>query len=95
MTLVHKQFHLTPDAPILECYIVIVIKENETDEFWFKAHDVAEYLGYKNPRQAIIHNIADEWLTNERDKSLCANICLFCRSPHTFLINIIFFVSDI
>ena len=61
MSLVRKQFSIG-DASTFECWIYVIRGvDGRPDEFWFKGHDVAEFLAYTNPRQALITNVNEEW----------------------------------
>lgn len=45
------------------------------DEFWFKAKDIADILGYSNTRQAIIENVSEK--DKEKYKVLCEKLTVY------------------
>lgn len=56
MSLVRKQFTIN-ESSAFECWIFVIRHTNRIDEFWFKSNDVAEFLEYKRPRDAIKDNV--------------------------------------
>lgn len=67
MSLVRKQFTISESASF-ECWIYVIRGvDGRPDEFWFKGHDVAEFLGYAKPRNAISDNVLSEWRRQWRD----------------------------
>jgi len=52
-----KQTFKISDAIKFECYIFVKINSKGDTEFWFKGKDIAEFLEYKRPNDAIYDNI--------------------------------------
>jgi prophage antirepressor-like protein len=44
-----------------ECWIFISIDERGEKWFWFKGHDVAIFLGYANPADAVFKRVKPKW----------------------------------
>lgn len=73
-----EQIFIMPNNIEFNCYIFIIVAENGERIFWFKAKDVAEFLGYSSTDQTIRKLIPEEWKTNwnklsfqlHRDKNL-------------------------
>lgn len=60
MSLIKKSF--TFGDANFECWIYVIRSASSYhNEFWFKARDIATYLEYKNPRDAIINNVLSIW----------------------------------
>lgn len=59
MSLIKKSFALSEDI-VFECYILI-LKIDNIIQFWFKGADVAKFLDYKKPLNAISDNVAIFW----------------------------------
>jgi len=81
--LVQKTF--TIDNTNLDCWVIKL-----DHRFWFKAHDIAVFLGYKKPHQAIRKNIPYEaqiqW--DELDPPLREGALISPNwQPHTVLIS--------
>lgn len=66
MSLLMKTFKFAEDL-IFECYILIINTNNNVIEFWFKGGDVAKFLEYSSPRQAISKYIPIQWKKNWND----------------------------
>lgn len=56
-----KKIVSLPKNVIFECYILIIGDNNNFARFWFKANDVAKFLEYKNPKNAIYDNVHCEF----------------------------------
>uniref|UniRef100_A0A2S2P650 Bro-N domain-containing protein n=1 Tax=Schizaphis graminum TaxID=13262 RepID=A0A2S2P650_SCHGA len=64
MSLVRQRFEVN-DTTAFDCWI-FVIRRNDgaADEFWFKGNDVAEFLDYNRPKDAIRDHVNVEWKKN-------------------------------
>lgn len=71
MSLVKKSF-LFNDASF-DCWVYCIRKDNH-DEFWFKARDIAEYLNYSNPQQAVRINVLPDHQAKWSDLAACCGI---------------------
>lgn len=60
MSLVKKTFTFNNEIN-LDCWIYIVSNLDNNKEFWFKAKDIATYLGYKKSKDAISNNVDKKW----------------------------------
>lgn len=58
-----KQSFSVADGIIFDCYIYVVTSINGDTKFWFKAKDIAEFLGYSNTNDAIIRLVNYDWKT--------------------------------
>ena len=81
--LVKKTFTL--DNIDLDCWVIKIGRK-----FWFKAHVIAVFLGYKNPNQAILKNIPPEerkqWV--EIEPSLGERVLIPPNwKPHTVMVS--------
>lgn len=56
-----------------ECWVLTIEKENGLKDFWFNGHDVATYLEYENPQEAVIKNIRNEWRRPLKDFGIVSN----------------------
>ena len=59
MSLIKKVFSF--DDSNFDCWVYISCNINGAEEYWFKAKDVVSFLGYKNPRDAILKNVHSFW----------------------------------
>lgn len=57
--LVKREFKLSNVAFV--CWILRIVDETGKESFWFKGTDIASFLGYKYPKDAIRDNIKPKW----------------------------------
>lgn len=84
MSLLKKTFVLGETT--LDCWVYIVHNSSSNDEFWFKAKDIALFLGYKNSRDAILKNVYDIWRKTWSDLAYCEAVVSsdhLTDTPHT------------
>lgn len=62
MSLIKKSFIL--GEANFDCWIYIISNSSGNDEFWFKGRDIANYLEYKNPNDALIKSVLPIWRKN-------------------------------
>nr|WOJ45335.1 BRO-2 [Apis mellifera nudivirus] len=74
MSLVKRSFFINNNSACFDCWICIVQKANGMEEYWFKAKDVADYLGYSNTKQAIASNVHETWRTTLEDLQKTYNL---------------------
>lgn len=61
MSLVCQRFELN-ETKAFDCWIFAIRRaDGGPDEFWFKGNDVAEFMEYKKPGDAITNNVSSEW----------------------------------
>lgn len=61
MSLVRKQFATNTDTPF-DCWIFVIRHDDgRPDEFWFRGRDIAEFLEYKKPYDALQNNVSKEY----------------------------------
>lgn len=63
MSLVCKQLTIN-ESTTFDCWIFVIRNANGVDEFWFKECDIAEFLGYAKPTNAIADNVFIEWCSS-------------------------------
>ena len=51
--LIQKTFTL--GSTNFDCWVIKI-----DNKFWFKAHDIAVFLGYQDPKQAVLKNVPEE-----------------------------------
>ena len=54
-SLIKKTFIINDST--LDCWIVVVQSENGIPQFWFKGRNIASFLDYKSPKDAISYNV--------------------------------------
>lgn len=62
MSLIKKSFIL--GEAHFDCWIYITRNLSGNEEFWFKGRDIANYLEYKNPNDALIKSVLPIWRKN-------------------------------
>lgn len=85
MSLIRKPFALN-DTLLFKCYTFVIKKTYSSDEFWFKGHDIAAFLEYKKPIDAVAYSVPIEWRRELRTLPGCSLMTIIDSLAHSVAI---------